>query len=566
MPSFRQRIADVGRVLRGNPLDNPAVPLSSGAGFLYDLFGASPTAAGVSVNAHSAMQLSTVYTCINILSSDISSLPLKVYERKADGTKKLAEDSDLHYLLTVEPNPEMSAVVFWAAVIGCAALRGNGYARIQRSGEAKTPVAIWPLQPHLVTQKRDSKNDLYFEVTVSGQTEQVSPADMIHIPWVTLDGWTGLDPIHSAKQVLGTQIAATKHIGAFFGNGSRPSGLLKRVAAAVTGGGAAGGKDSAKLDQVRESWEAANSGANQGRTAVLPAGWDWMPISITPEQAQILQVLQFGRTEIAGMWRIPPHMVGDTSRLSNGNHESQAIEYVKFTLRPILVRIEAEVQRKLMPTRGPKANKFFVRYDTSELERGDLMSQMQAFAVGKQWGFLNTNEIRQSRGMNSIGKIGDIFWGPLNMVPVDKLGEEPADPAADGNQEPEPAGNGGQNQRMLLERIARAYAPLFRDAAGRLTARQTRDTSTVQQIFGPVLGAIADEGGRQARQFFRLDDEAKLGEEKILRELVKTLEKRSAGWTATTVDQDSARELAYCVRSITLGLFREAVGSMAQAA
>lgn len=548
MATIRTRIANA--LFRGNPLDNPAVPLSSGAAFLYDLIAGSPTAAGVAVNEQTAMQLATVYSCINVLASDFSSLPCRVYEQTDKG-KVPAVNSDLHYLLSVEPNPEMSSVTFWSTMMACAATSGNCYAIIQWEGT--TPVALWPIPPSYVKPKRKN-NALVYVITVNGETKEYLPKDILHVPAVTLDGMVGLSPILAAKQTIGTAIAAERFGAGFFGRGSRPSGLLTGPMP----------KAQPEKDAIKASWEAANSGENQGRTAVLPDGWEWKPLSVTPEEAQFLETQQYTRTQIAGIYRIPPHMIGDTSRLSNSNHESQALEYVTFTLRPWIVRFEGELQRKLMPRIGRKAGKYSVRFDITELIRGDFASQMNGFAIGKQWGFFNTNNIREKLGENPIGPAGDVFWAPLNMVPADKLGEEPADSTADPNADP--AGNGGRNQRMLLAALERVFQPMFRDAAGRLTAREKRDAVAVQQIFGPALVTMAEESARQAREFFRLDEIAQLGEEKIVRELLKTLEKRSAAWTATTLDDEAARELTYCVRSITLGIFREAGASLALAA
>lgn len=572
MPSFRQRFADIGRAFRGNPLDNPAVPLSQPAAWMFDIFGGASSAAGVAVNEKTSMQETTFYACINVLASDFSSLPCRVYEMTQKG-RMPAFDSDLYYLLAVEPNPEMSAVVFWGAMMACAATRGNGYALIQWDSKAPSvPVALWPLHPQHVQPKRNSETKkLEYHISVGGETKVYPPKDVLHVPALTMDGWLGLDPISHARQSIGIGIQGRKHIGAFFGRGSRPSGVLTRTVA-PTPQGTMGGKPTEANDSIRESWERANSGDNQGRTAVLPAGWDWKPISLTPDQAQFLEIMQYTRTEIAGLFRIPPHMVGDTSRLSNSNHESQALEYVTFTLRPWLTRFEAEIQRKLMPRTGRKANRYSVRFDVSELLRGDFASQMNGFAIGKQWGFFNTDMILEKLGENPIGgPAGKQFLVPLNMVPAESISspdpeDDETDVTPDGNQEGEPAGNGGRNQRMLLNRMATAYAGLFRDAAGRLEARSMRDAAAVQQIFGPVLSAIAEEAQRQALRFFRLHTDIDLGTEKILRDAAKAIEKRASSWTATTVDDDAAQELLRTVRSITLNVFREAGSTLALAA
>ncbi len=560
--------------LRGNPLENPAVPLSAPAAWMYDFFGGTPTASGVAVNEHTALQCESVYACVNVLASDMASLPLKVY-RQTDKGRMPAVDHDLYYLLTVEPNPEMTAPAFLSTWIGCAVLNANGYAEIQRQG-AK-PVALWPRHPRHVKMKRDAGGNLVYEVTDTGAVRIVPAADMLHLTGLSMDGWMGLSPIHCGRQSIGTAMASMKFIAGFFGRGSRPSGLLVPNEQIKAG--------DPRLDQARKSWEAANSGDNQGRTAVMPYGWTWTAVGISPEQMQFLQIGQFTRSQIAGLFRVPPHMIGDTSRLSNGNHESVAQEYVTFTLRPWLARIEAEVQRKLMPRLGPTAGKLSVAFDYTDLIKGDFASQMNGYAVGRQWAFLSTNDIRQQLGLNPIGPEGDTYLAPLNMVPLDQINkphEEPApgdgsggedqaagDGAGDGAQ---PAGNGGRNQMRnqdrLLERMGGAYRGLFLDACGRLQARSRRDGETVSQVMGPVLDAIAEEATRQARAMFRVAPEADLGTEKILRDCRKAIEKRAADWKPAGQAAEAAEleaELQRNIRAITLGIFREAGSQLALA-
>ena len=337
-------------------------------------------------------------------------------------------------------------------------------------------------------------------------------------------------------------------------------------------------------DKMRESWERANGAGNQGRTAVLPAGWDWQQISLTPEQAQYIAIMQMERTEICGvMYSTPPHLVGDTSRLSNSNHESQMQEFQKITLMPLIVNVEGEINRKIMPRIGRNASRYEARFDATELVRGDFDALMTAIAVGRQWGTHSANDARQTLGMDPIpGVAGNTYLVPLNMVDASRINEEPA-PAAAAQNANEPAdpklgdgktpqGNGGQNQRAagpnqqrLLDRMADAYRPLFRDATGRLTARDKRDAAAVGQIFGPVLAAIAEESVRQARQVFRLPEDAELDTEKLLRETARQLEKRSAHWSATSADAEADKTLDYAVRAIALHVFREAGSTVAQA-
>jgi hypothetical protein len=263
-------------------------------------------------------------------------------------------------------------------------------------------------------------------------------------------------------------------------------------------------------------------------------------------------------------------MAGDISRLSNSNHESQALEYVTFTLRPILVRLEQEFERKLVPSKGRTAGKYTVRFDISELIRGDYASIIAAVAMGKQWGIYTTNKALEKLGENPIGPVGDVLYMPLNMVPVGPDGHPAPDPDIAGTDgaanEPAPKGNGGQNQRMLLDRMQLAYGALFRDALGRLAARSKRDGDSVAQICGPVLETMAAEAIRQAITVFRLEtNNADLGHEKILRDYRGSLAKRAAEWKKELDETEASAELARAVRAITIGIFREGGSMLVQA-
>ena len=566
---------------RGNPLENPAVPLSAPSALLVDVFTGGANASGVAVTEQTSMQLATVFTCVSKLSRDISTLPMIVYEHKGK-ERAPAVDSDLYDLITVRPNPEMSAPTFWGVWYGCAVLTGNGYAQIQRDGTR--PVALWPLNPRTVRPKRTALNDLYYEVIGPTGTRNVKPEDMLHLRGFSLDGWLGLSPIMAARVTIGTAVAAENYGAGFFGRGSRPSGIL-------TGPELKAGQTD-KLDQAKASWEAANAGGNQGKTAVLPNGWSWTAVGVTPEDAQFLETQQYTRAQIAALFGLLPHQVGDTSRLSNSNHESAALEYATFTLRPWLVNGESEVQHKLMPRIGRKANQYSVAHDLTELVRGDFKTQMDGLAIGRQWGGITINEFRRRIGLNPVGKEGDVLIVPLNMVSADSVltggdaaartdgagsaGDGEDDDSADGGgnddtlpgvNEPIPKGNGGRNQRMLVDRMATVYGPLIADACGRLAKRTKRDAEAVAQIFGPVIETIAAEALRQAVQAFRIDEQADLGTERILRDYRKAVEKRAVDWQLDKLGSELLdAEAARTIRAIVLPIFREAGGHVALAA
>ena len=562
--SIRTRIASAMTELRGNPLENPATPLSNPAAWLRDWITGGSNDSGVVVNEVTAMQLATVFTCVFVLSRDIATLPLIVYKR--EGKKRTPAFGTPYYnLITKRPNPEMTAPVFWGAWYACAILTGNGYAEIQW-GPDNTPVALWLINPRTVRPRRID-NDLIYEVTGPTGIRELKPENVLHLRGLTLDGWLGLSPINAAKDTIGTAIAAKRYGAGFFGRNARPSGLL-------TGPELKPGSP-AKLDEARDSWRKSTTGENAGGTAVLPNGWNWTKIGITPEEAQFLQTQGYTRTEIGALFGLPAHKLGDTSRLSNSNHESSAREYLTFTLRPWLVNGEAEVEHKLLPRIGRNANGYEVEHDDSQMIRGDFETQMQGLATGRQWGAVTANEFREQLKLDPVGPEGDILLVPLNMVAADSVPTgsdasrtEGAGSAGDGGNEPAddntvPKGNGGRNQRMLLQRMETAYGPLLTDACARLARRARRDADAVTQIFGPITEVIAAEARRQAGQTFQIADDADLGQDKILRDYRKAVEKRSADWTAIAASEG---EPARAIRAIVLPIFREAGGHVALAA
>jgi HK97 family phage portal protein len=422
----------------------------------------------------------------------------------------------------------MTSVSFISTVTACAVLTGNGYAEIQRDSTGR-PVALYPRHPDQTRPVRLFNGDLAFECTDSGKRRVIANANMLHIPGVSLDGYGGgLSPIQAAKQTLGLHKAAELSSAWLFGNGSRPSGILTMPS----------GLDDKQRINARESWENSQSGENQGRTAVLPPGFAWQSIAINPDDMQFIATMNYTRSQVAGLFRLPPHMIGDTSRLSNSNHESQALEYVTFTLRPWLTRWETEVQRKLMPSIGRNAGRYSVRFDTAELIRGDFATQMTGFATGRQWGWYSANDVRTAIGLNPLGPQGDQYMIPLNMqdaalkpdpVSNDEQDVTPSDDIQDQIQNTTSDGDSEGTNRTLVSRMSQTYSAIFRDALGRVTAREKRDSESIGRCFSPVLQTIADEAIRQAQASFKLND-ADLNTDKIIRDALKSLEKRAGDW------------------------------------
>lgn len=386
-----------------------------GSGYAFYMGGST---SGKVVTERSAMQMTAVYSCVRILAEAIAGLPLHLYRYRDDGGKEKAIDHPLYLLLHDEPNPEMSSFVFRETLMTHLLLWGNAYAQIIRNGKGEV-VALYPLMPNKMSVDRDSDGHLYYtyqrsneEALIAEGTKVVlSPKDVLHIPGLGFDGLVGYSPIAMAKNAIGLAIATEEYGSKFFANGATPSGILEYPGTV---------KDPEK---VRDSWTRGFSGSgNAHKVAVLEEGMKYTPISISPEQAQFLETRKFQINEIARIFRVPPHMVGDLDKSSFSNIEQQSLEFVKYTLDPWVVRWEQSIQRTLL--QDEEKPRYFVKFNLEGLLHGDYQSRMNGYATARQNGWMSANDIRELENLDRIPPEsgGDLYLINGNMLPLDRAG------------------------------------------------------------------------------------------------------------------------------------------------
>lgn len=391
-------------------------PTNATSGSAYSFF-MGTSSAGKSVNERSAMQMTAVYACVRILSESIAGLPLHMYQYEEDGSKTKAMEHPLYQLLHDEPNPEMTSFIFRETLMTHLLLWGNAYAQIIRNGKGEV-IALYPLMPNRMKVERDSKGRLYYEYqtmtedapTVKGSVVQLDPSEVLHVPGLGFDGLVGYSPIAMAKNAIGLAIAAEEYGSKFYANGAAPSGVLEHPNVL---------KDPAK---VRDSWNAAFGGSrNSHRVAVLEEGMKYTPISISPNEAQFLETRKFQIDEIARIFRVPPHMVGDLEKSSFSNIEQQSLEFVKYTLNPWVSRWEQALQRALLTEE--EKGKYFFRFNVEGLLRGDYQSRMQGYATARQNGWMSANDIRELENIDRIPAElgGDLYLVNGNMLPLSQV-------------------------------------------------------------------------------------------------------------------------------------------------
>ena len=405
-------------------------PQNRTAGSSYTFYFGGSTS-GKAVTERSAMQMTAVYSCVRILAEAVAGLPLNLYRYTEDGGKEKAIDHPLYLLLHDEPNPEMSSFVFRETLMTHLLLWGNAYAQIIRNGKGEV-IALYPLMPNKMSVDRDSQGQLYYTyqrgtdeaLRDKNQTVILRPSDVLHIPGLGFDGLVGYSPIAMAKNAIGMAIACEEYGAKFFANGAAPGGVLEHPGTI---------KDP---QRVRESWQSTFGGSgNANKIAVLEEGMKYTPIGISPEQAQFLETRKFQINEIARIFRVPPHMVGDLEKSSFSNIEQQSLEFVKYTLEPWVIRWEQSIQRTLLSTH--EKARYFVKFNLEGLLRGDYQSRMNGYATARQNGWMSANDIRELENLDRIPteEGGDLYLINGNMLPLKNAGAFANTPTDDGKEE-----------------------------------------------------------------------------------------------------------------------------------
>ena len=393
-------------------------PQNSTAGSSYTFFMGGSTA-GKYVNERSAMQMTAVYSCVRILAEAVAGLPLHLYRYTDSGGKEKAIDHPLYLLLHDEPNPEMSSFVFRETLMTHLLLWGNAYAQIIRNGKNEV-IALYPLMPNKMSVDRDEHGQLYYTYqrsneeapTMKGSSVILKPSDVLHIPGLGFDGLVGYSPIAMAKNAIGMAIACEEFGAKFFANGAAPSGVLEHPGTI---------KDPSR---VREAWQSQFGGSsNSGKVAVLEEGMKYTPISISPEQAQFLETRKFQINEIARIFRVPPHMVGDLEKSSFSNIEQQSLEFVKYTLDPWVIRWEQSIMRSLLTPEEKKT--YYAKFNLDGLLRGDYQSRMNGYAIGRQNGWMSANDIRELENLDRIPaeEGGDLYLTSRCLPPSPRISQ-----------------------------------------------------------------------------------------------------------------------------------------------
>lgn len=324
----------------------------------------------------------------------------------------------LYFLLHDQPNPEMTSFIFRETLMSHLLIYGNAYAQIIRNGRGDV-VGLYPLMPDKIKVDRDEHNNLIY---IYSRYDEANPhikeqgditlraEQVLHIPGLGFDGLVGYSPIAMAKNVIGISLACEDYGASFFANGASPSAVLEHPGVIKN------------PERVREAWQRAYSGSNAHRTCVLEEGMKYTPISIPNNEAQFLETRKFQIEEIARLYRVPLHMIGDLDHATFSNIEQMSLEFVMYTLSPWLVRWEQSLMKALLSDLDK--GKYFIKFNVDGLLRGDYASRMQGYSVGIQNGFLCPNDVRELEDMNLIPaeKGGFTYMVNGSMTPLSSAG------------------------------------------------------------------------------------------------------------------------------------------------
>ena len=381
---------------KSNPLaiDTPeklAQALSSG----YE------TSSGQRVTTTSAMQQLVVFNCVRVLAESIGMLPCRLM-KQTEKVRLPATGHRLYPLLSMAPNGYMTSQEFWEMLVACLCLRGNFYAyKVEALGNV---VELLPLNPDIVQPKLNDDWSVEYKVDFKTGQKILSQKEIWHVRLFTLDGLNGLNPIAYARQTLGLGQAMDAHAGKLFTNGAVTSGVL-RTEQTLT--------DEA-FARLKEEFQGEHMGAaNAYKPMILEMGLDWKPISLNAQDAQFIESKRMTEAQLCGLFRVPPHLVANMDKMTLNNVEQMGMNFVNYSLVPIITRIEHRVQVGLLNEKDRLTH--YAKFNAGALMRGDLKGRYEAYAKGIQWSILSANECRDLEDMNPR-EGGDVYLTPLNMT------------------------------------------------------------------------------------------------------------------------------------------------------
>ena len=396
--------------LIGGGLNNPEV------GYQVSHPGSSGEA--VDVTDDRAFQLSAAFRCISIISQTIACMPLGFFERTEDGREDLDEDHYVVQLLKRKPNPAMTALQFRTAMTTSLTGWGNAYALIGYSGTSnnRRPTSLTPLRTAQMMPHRASDGTITYHYTTNAGVQILAASSVFHLKGLTVDGIVGLSPLGMGRNTLGLAVAAEKYSAGAFRNGGRPIGTLNFDKFLTK----------EQREQARQIYQGITEGAeNNANMWVLEGGSKYDPISISPDDLQMLQSRQFQLAEIARLFGVPSHLINDSEKATawGSGLEQLNLGFLQYTLTPYMKSWESTINDSLLT--APDKRKVIVEHNVEGLLRADSAGRASFYATMVQNGLMTRNQVRSKENWEPM-EGGDELTAQTNLAPLDKLGAQDA--------------------------------------------------------------------------------------------------------------------------------------------
>lgn len=427
-----------------------------------------PTSSGQRVTPDTALRLTAVSNAVRLLSEAAASLPIHLYRRYPDDRRELVTDHMLNPRLTLKPNKWQTRFEFVEMMMIHMLLRGNAYAQIVPSRDG-TISQLVPLHPDRVEVKVTDRGRIQYHFMREDGTRRVFPwSQILHVRNMSLDGLVGLSAIELAREAMGMSLAAEEYGARFFANDSTPGGVLVHP----------NRLDEKVHKRVKDSWRSAHAGVKNAREiAILEEGMKFEPISINAKDAQFIEARQFQVEEIARVFNLPPHMLKDLRRATFSNIEDQDLAFLKYSLRPWLVRWQQALVRDLVMLVDDVENldfEYFIEFDTSSLTEADMKTRNEGFATGIQNGYYSVNDVRRKINLNPI-EYGDIHLAPLNMIPLDRLPDFPFNGQSPDDSKDDKKSDGKSDAEEDERQLRQTFTRVMREPFRRLTTKERKE-------------------------------------------------------------------------------------------
>lgn len=381
------------------------------------------TDSGAFVNAESAMRVAAVYACVRVLSETTAQVPLIVYKRTAQGRERATEHW-LYRLLHEAPNAWQTPFEWKEMMQAHVALSGMAYAiKTLVRNEVRE---LLPVVPTRVTPQQDPLTKrIWFDVSMPDGTILPVPYErMFYIPGLAFNGFVGLSPIAYQREVIGIAMQLRKHEARIFKNGAQFSGILRHPQLL---------SDEA-YDRLISSFDEKYSGVdNWEKTVLLEEGTEYVKSGMSSRDAQFIESMKYNRTEIASIYRVAPHLIGDLERATFSNIEQQSLEHVQFTMAPWFTRIEQRAAKTLLPEADRQTH--YVEFLIDALLRGDQKARYEAYHWALTDGWMNRNEARERENMNRVEGL-DEYRIAANTMPAAGEDDDGAGAGAGGRRAP----------------------------------------------------------------------------------------------------------------------------------